>query len=50
MENVILKSKFIEVIFNEESSIYTSKYLPAAEYMTDKEWQEQMSELIILIT
>ena len=49
MEKVILKSKFVEVLFNEETSIYTSKYLPATEYMTDKEWQEQMSELKILI-
>lgn len=49
MENAILKSKFIEVLFDKDTNIYTSKFLPATEYMTDKEWQEQMTELKILL-
>lgn len=32
-------------MFNEESRIYTSTYLPETDQMTDTEWMEQMLEL-----
>ena len=49
MNKEILKTKYVEVMFEEETKIYSSKYLPATLNMSDKEWQEQMLELKMLI-
>lgn len=49
MKEVILRTKYIEASYDEETKIYISKYLPETRDMTDKEWQEQMLELKSLI-
>jgi hypothetical protein len=49
MEKEIHKSRYVSVLFDDETRMYTSKYLPDTENMTDKEWQEQMIELRNLI-
>lgn len=49
MEKEILKSKFVKILFDEETKIYTSIYLPETENMTDKEWQALMVELAKVI-
>lgn len=49
MAEVILKTKYVEVSYDDESKIYESTYLPETKDMTDKEWQEQMLILKRLI-
>ena len=49
MEKQILSTKYITVIFDDETKICASKYLPETRNMTDKEWQEQMQESKTLI-
>jgi hypothetical protein len=49
MEKVILKTKYIKALFDDETKIYTSIYLHETQNMTDKEWQDQMFELKTLI-
>lgn len=45
MEKEIFKSKYFKALYNEDTKIYTSIYLPETKNMTDKEWQVLMSEL-----
>lgn len=46
---IILKTKYVEISFDRETKVYVSKFLPETRDMTDKEWQEQMLDLKILI-
>lgn len=49
MEKEIFESKFVRIFFDQETKIYTSKYLPETENMTDKEWQALMVELVKVV-
>lgn len=49
MDKEILNSKFIRVTFNEENRIYTSRYLPETENMTNRQWKELMIDLKAII-
>jgi hypothetical protein len=42
MDEIILQTKYVKALFNDETRIYTSIFLPETRNMTDKEWQEQM--------
>jgi len=45
----MLKTKYLKVLFDDETKIYTSVYLKETLDMTDKEWQNQMLEMKTLI-
>ena len=49
MDKEILRSRFVRIMFNEESRIYTSTYLPETDQMTDTQWKDQMLELQSII-
>jgi hypothetical protein len=49
MDEILLQTKYVKALFNAETRIYTSIFLPETQNMTDKEWQEQMVELKIII-
>jgi len=49
MEKEVFKSKFVKILFDEETKICTSIYLSETENMTDKEWQTLMSQLVKVI-
>jgi len=49
MKEVIHKTKFVKVSFDAETKIYESEYLSETRDMTDKEWQELMLEIKVLI-
>ena len=45
MEKEIFNSKYFKALYDEDTKIYTSIYLPETENMTDKEWQVLMMDL-----
>ena len=49
MEKEILKSKFVKILFDEETKIYTSIYLPETENMTDQYWKTLMMNIFKVI-
>jgi len=49
MDKIILETKYVKALFNDETRVYTSIFLSETQNMTDKEWQEQMVELKMLI-
>jgi hypothetical protein len=49
MDKIILETKYVKVLYNAETRVYTSIFLTETQNMTDKEWQEQMVELKTLI-
>jgi hypothetical protein len=49
MEKIILETKYVKALFNDETRVYTSIFLSETQNMTDKEWKEQMVELKMLI-
>ena len=49
MEKEIFKTKFVKILFDAETKIYTSIYLPETENMTNKEWQTLMVELVKVV-
>jgi hypothetical protein len=46
MEKEVYKSKYAIAIYNEQSGIYTAKYLLETENMRDDEWKQLMHELL----
>jgi hypothetical protein len=49
MKTLILETSFVKAFFDPETRIYTSIYLSETQNMTDKEYQEQMLDLKVLI-
>ena len=45
MEKEVFNSKYFKALYDEDTKIYTSIYLPETENMTDKEWQVLMMDL-----
>ncbi len=42
MENEIFTSKFATVLYNTTKKLYTIKYLPATEDMSNQDWKDLM--------
>ena len=45
MEKEVFNSKYFKALYDEDTKIYTSIYLPETENMTDKDWQVLMMDL-----